>query len=476
MTKAIVVRIEGDYVITAQGAGLLSTLASQASDARDEAVSAAAVALAAAGVGEYPDTGAGLSGTTEGETFWVDLGDGTGQVYRHDPGPTATPLHKFIIDPTDSGAADIFAGGVPTTAALASSSGADMVGTVGGGTVQSSLTTLETQTKVDAVDHRLRTGDDVAPHHVTGGSRTISGATLDGKGLVAVGAKILTGPGIDATFSTFQGYLTAENADKIYCCEGFGLRNQQAMADGVYVASFGTDSAKDVISGSNSALFGGKTALHVTSLSAASLFGTSAGAGGGAIESSVIVGASAADNNGASSGRSLIKRAVIIGEYAARGAQGDMLSTIIGNGAAQIGAFTGQFWTIIGHGAMGNAPTTSLGVAVGYGAGSNHNYSTSIGASSSAGFSGSTALGYNAACTKGNQVMLGGANVVETFLRGVIAATTYTYATLPSPSTSGAGARSFITDCNTTTFGAAAAGGGSDAVPVWSDGTSWRVG
>lgn len=128
MTKAIVVRVEGDYVITAEGAGLLSTLASQASDARDEAVSAAAAALAAAGVGEYPDTGAGLSGTTEGETFWVDLGDGTGQVYRHDPGPTATALRKFIIDPTDSGAADIFAGGVPTSAALASPAGADMVG------------------------------------------------------------------------------------------------------------------------------------------------------------------------------------------------------------------------------------------------------------------------------------------------------------------------------------------------------------
>lgn len=142
MTKAIVVRVEGDYVITAEGAGLLSTLASQASDARDEAVSAAAAALAAAGVGEYPDTGAGLSGTTEGETFWVDMGDGTGQVYRHDPGPTATPLQKFIIDPTASGAADIFAGGVPTTAALASPPGARGVGFIQSGTGASATETL----------------------------------------------------------------------------------------------------------------------------------------------------------------------------------------------------------------------------------------------------------------------------------------------------------------------------------------------
>lgn len=149
MTKAIVVRIEGDYVITAQGADLLSAIAGQASDARDEAVSAAAVALAAGGVGEYPDTGAGLSGTTEGETFWVDLGDGTGRVYRHDPGPTATPLQKFIIDPTVSGAADIFAGGVPTTAALASSTGGGMVGT-----------------KYDEAGSRLRTFAEVAVKRV----------------------------------------------------------------------------------------------------------------------------------------------------------------------------------------------------------------------------------------------------------------------------------------------------------------------
>jgi hypothetical protein len=39
-----------------------------------------------------------------------------------------------------------------------------------------------------------------------------------------------------------------------------------------------------------------------------------------------------------------------------------------------------------------------------------------------------------------------------------------------------AGARAFITNCNTTTFNAAAAGGGSSQVPVFSDGIIWRVG
>jgi len=39
-----------------------------------------------------------------------------------------------------------------------------------------------------------------------------------------------------------------------------------------------------------------------------------------------------------------------------------------------------------------------------------------------------------------------------------------------------AGARAFITNCNTTTFNAAAAGGGSNQIPVFSDGIIWRVG
>lgn len=102
------------------------------------AQSAAQAALAASGVGEYPNTTLGLAGTALSETFWVDLGTGIGQVYRHDAGPVATALQSFIIDPTAPPSADVFAGGVPTTAALASSTGATMVG-VGNDRLQSDL-------------------------------------------------------------------------------------------------------------------------------------------------------------------------------------------------------------------------------------------------------------------------------------------------------------------------------------------------
>ncbi len=51
-----------------------------------------------------------------------------------------------------------------------------------------------------------------------------------------------------------------------------------------------------------------------------------------------------------------------------------------------------------------------------------------------------------------------------------------TVANLPSASTSGAGARAFVSDANATTFNSIVAGGGANLVPVFSDGTNWRIG
>lgn len=54
--------------------------------------------------------------------------------------------------------------------------------------------------------------------------------------------------------------------------------------------------------------------------------------------------------------------------------------------------------------------------------------------------------------------------------------TNYTVLTLPSAVTSGKGARSFVTDASAPVFGATVASGGAVAVPVYSDGTNWKVG
>lgn len=44
------------------------------------------------------------------------------------------------------------------------------------------------------------------------------------------------------------------------------------------------------------------------------------------------------------------------------------------------------------------------------------------------------------------------------------------------PSGAPAGLRSMVTDANATTFASVVAGGGANNVPVYSDGTNWRIG
>lgn len=51
-----------------------------------------------------------------------------------------------------------------------------------------------------------------------------------------------------------------------------------------------------------------------------------------------------------------------------------------------------------------------------------------------------------------------------------------TVASLVAASTAGAGARAFVTDSSVTTFGSTVSGGGANSVPVYSDGTNWKVG
>ena len=54
--------------------------------------------------------------------------------------------------------------------------------------------------------------------------------------------------------------------------------------------------------------------------------------------------------------------------------------------------------------------------------------------------------------------------------------TPVTVAQLSSAVVSGVGARGFVIDSSVSTFGSTVAGGGSTKVPVYSDGTNWKVG
>lgn len=57
---------------------------------------------------------------------------------------------------------------------------------------------------------------------------------------------------------------------------------------------------------------------------------------------------------------------------------------------------------------------------------------------------------------------------------GTIKGLTDTVANLPAAGT--AGRRAFVTDANATTFASIVAGGGANGVPVYDDGTNWRIG
>jgi hypothetical protein len=64
-------------------------------------------------------------------------------------------------------------------------------------------------------------------------------------------------------------------------------------------------------------------------------------------------------------------------------------------------------------------------------------------------------------------------------VNGPIRKATYTVATLPAAATVGAGTETFATDSNATLavgHGNIDAAGGSNFVPVYSDGTNWRIG
>jgi len=51
-----------------------------------------------------------------------------------------------------------------------------------------------------------------------------------------------------------------------------------------------------------------------------------------------------------------------------------------------------------------------------------------------------------------------------------------TVSKLPAASSNNAGSRTFVSDATSMTFGSTVVGGGSNIVPIYSNGTSWKIG
>ena len=104
---------------------------------------------------------------------------------------------------------------------------------------------------------------------------------------------------------------------------------------------------------------------------------------------------------------------------------------------------------------------------------------TSVGTLNSLSVTGNTSLASNNFVVTANSVQLNsnvtvaGTNIVTT---STLKTTPTTFGLLPAASTVGAGARAFISDSSVTAFNQPAAGGGSNFMPVFSNGTSWYIG
>lgn len=148
---------------------------------------------------------------------------------------------------------------------------------------------------------------------------------------------------------------------------------------------------------------------------------------------------------------------VAIGRESGKAAISSTGNTSVGN--LSLPESTGNYNTAIGYNAGVNLVSGSNNIYIGYDARS----STPV-------ISNEVAIGNNS-ITSFRVPGLTLTFSVKYFNNG-----TLTVATLPTAATAGAGARAFVTDANATTFASIVAAGGANGVPVYSDGTNWRIG
>jgi hypothetical protein len=230
--------------------------------------------------------------------------------------------------------------------------------------------------------------------------------------------------------------------------------------------------------------------------------GVTVGQGGNQIATNVAVGNTALDSNTTGANNTAV------GYDAMTATTDGIQNSAFGAGALDANT-GGDYNTALGYNALTTATTANYNTGVGYRAlnavatGSNN---TALGSDALLLATGgnNTAVGYQAgnsittgsnntvighdadasSATVNNEVTIGNSSVTSfrvpglslTFSVKYFNQGTFTVATLPTAATAGAGARAFVTDANATTFASIVAAGGANGVPVYSDGTNWRIG
>ena len=231
--------------------------------------------------------------------------------------------------------------------------------------------------------------------------------------------------------------------------------------------------------------------------------GISVGKGGGTINENIAVGNTALDSNTTGSNN------VAVGYNAMTANTDGFQNTAVGSEALDANT-SGDYNTAVGYQALTAATTANYNTGVGYralnaattGAGNTALGSDALllatGANNVAvGYAAGNSLttgsnniviGHDAdgsSATVSNEITLGNSSITSLRVPGLTLAVgpkyinngTLTVATLPAAATAGAGARAVVTDANATTFHSiVAAGAPNNTVPVFSDGTNWRIG
>lgn len=234
----------------------------------------------------------------------------------------------------------------------------------------------------------------------------------------------------------------------------------------------------------------------------AKVVGVTVGLGGNSLATNVEVGNTALDSNTTGTNNTAVGYDALtantdgvqntsVGSLALDANTGGDYNTALGYSALTT-ATTADYNTAVGYRALNAALTGASNTAVGADAlllvtGANN---TAVGRQAGNTLttgSNNTLIGNAAApssVTVSNEVTLGNSSVTTLRVPGIsyTAGVKYfshgalTVATLPAAATAGAGARAFVTDANATTFASIVAAGGANGVPVYSDGTNWRIG
>ena len=267
---------------------------------------------------------------------------------------------------------------------------------------------------------------------------------------VAVGMQALSFS-TNANYNSAVGYDALANVSTANYNTGLGYRALRAATTGSNNTSLGADALLLNQTGSNNVAIGYQAADAYTGSNVVAV-------GAGAL-SSVTTG-----NNNTAVGKDALQLVNTSTGSTAVGFEALLKATNSGNTAVG-----NQALREVTGGALGN---TAIG--------------SEAGGSLTTG-SNNTIIGYQANAsspTVSNEVTIGNSSVTLLRVPGLTLTAgakwinngTQTVAALVAAATAGAGARAVVTDANATTFASIVAGGGANVVPVYSDGTNWRIG